>query len=147
MNSWYGDVEPAVAIGSTKSQLTIGSSTYFLDGIPQTVITGAGTKAFSAVHTALAANQKCRILVSVDSSQAIVTTQGPIVADSVTDANTVLPAVPADTCPLGDVLIETTAAETFVFQTTELDANTTNASYRDFRWPDSGPDAISDAGA
>lgn len=147
MNHWYGDLEPGVKIGSSKEKLAINAAvTVFIDGIPQSVLT-AQDEDFDTDHTSLAAEEKCRLLVCCDGSQNIKTIQGPIVADSVSDANTVLPAVPADHVVLGDILVETTTSETFVFGTTELDANGTNGVYRDLIWVDSGPDAIDVTGA
>jgi len=152
---WYGDVEPAVAIGTSKEKIAIGAAaTCMFAGIPAAALTAQDEDVLSG--TALAATQACRFLICAQSDGTITATQGPILTlAEITTGETaaqmktrsVLPAIPTGEVPLGDVYIVTTTAETFTFGTTELDANATNATYRDFLWPDSGPDGFNLTGA
>jgi hypothetical protein len=148
MNHWYGDVEPGVAIGTDKAKFELnGATTCLIGGVPQAALTGAPTDyAFTAGHTSLGNSEACKILVIGKTTTGVETRQGPIVASSVTEALTELPAVPAGWAVLGEIYIKTGAAETFVFGTTELDAGATDATYRDLFWADTGPSALINTG-
>lgn len=147
LNHWYGDVEPAVAIGSSKEKFAIGgASTCVIGGVPQAALT-AQDYSFTAGHTSLGNSEACKILVIGKTGTTVETRQGPIVAASVAEASVELPAVPEGWAVLGEIYIKTGAAETFVFGTTELDANATNATYRDLVAADTGPSKMAVSGA
>ena len=74
---WYGDVEPAVAIGTSKEKIAIGAaSTCMFAGIPAAALTAQDEDVLSG--TALAATQACRFLICAQSDGTITATQGPI---------------------------------------------------------------------
>lgn len=149
LNHWYGDIEPGLAIGVSKEKFELnGAVTCVIGCVPQAAITGAPTDyAFTAGHTSLGNSEACKILVIGKTGTTVETRQGPIVAASVAEADVELPPVPEGWAVLGEIYIKTGAAETFVFGTTELDANATNATYRDLVAADTGPSKMAVSGA
>ena len=151
----HGTVLPDIDIGTSKEKIEInGACLTTFAGVAGTTLTAEDKDILSG--TALAASQACRFLICAQSDGTVTATQGPILTlAEITSGETaaemktrsVLPAIPTGEVPLGDVYIVTTTGETFTFGTTELDANGTNATYRDFTWPDSGPDGFNLTGA
>jgi hypothetical protein len=146
MNRVVGVIAPGLAIGGVadveKFELN-GAAVCIINGIQQAALTGAPTEyAFTAGHESLGNSEKCRILVIGKTTTGVETRQGPIVPATVDDADVQLPAMPDGWACLGDILIETSSSGVFVFNTTALDHAQVTDTYRDIRWPDSGPSAF-----
>ena len=158
LNRQVGLVKPAVAIGTSKEKIQIAAATCLNNGLTSSILTAQDEDILTGI-TGLASTTKVeaiKILISAQADGTIVATGGAILI--INEKNGVvfdtdetaaehkarceLPKVPDNEAPLGEVYVLTAAAETFVFGTTELDANATNAVYKDLVWPDSGPDAF-----
>ena len=75
---WYGDAEPTVAIGSTKSKITVAAATSIFAGAPGSIVTSEDKDILASTFTALANNQGCRILICAQSDGTVTATQGPV---------------------------------------------------------------------
>lgn len=94
------------------------------------VITGE----FTAGHTALANNQRCKFLITLNSAGTMSTEQGTVVA-STADAS--LPAIPSGGCPIGYIQV-TTGSAVFTPGTTDLGASNVTDVYVELMNVDSG---------
>ena len=94
---------------------------YMIDGTAY-LLSGATEVAFAATTDDLAVSQQAYYLISLNTSGAAVITKGTAVAASSTAT---VPALPASQCPVGHVLIATSANTIFNAVTDELDATST----------------------
>jgi len=126
--------------GTTKDQLkTVATVNYTINGKIYSKTAADPLGAWTAGHTGLGNSQEAYYLVCLDSSGALTTVEGEIVAAG---SGCVLPKVPADKCAIGAVKVVTNASGVFVPDTTELDNANITVTYENLAVVHSGEDFI-----
>lgn len=97
----YLVTSPALAIGSTPSQVASGAFTYVIDGIQyQKAAVAAGT-AFTATTHDIAADKEAIFVLSINAGGTITITKG----DDADAGSAVAPDTPAGECKMGEVKV------------------------------------------
>jgi hypothetical protein len=121
---------PGLAEGTNAHTLKIAADcTYSINGIDYTKDAADNIAMTACVEQAI--NTYCYYLVSINKTGSVTVTKGTSAATSA-DAAIALPALPADSAPLGTILILTDATHTFTSGTTDLSAAGITATIRDW---------------